>query len=123
MQTGVRYGCAQIRIDDSGLNGGALILDIDCENTIHARENDDDSAFASERTAGEPSARAATDDRSLIAIGDFDDAHDVGRGARENDAIGTGGFDGAIVFVEHHVFRAVENAVRTEKFLKIVEKA
>ena len=38
MQTRVRDGGAEIGIDDSGLDGRALIFDVDIEDAIHARK-------------------------------------------------------------------------------------
>ncbi len=48
MQPGVRDGGAQIRIHDARLNHGALIFDVNFQDAIHARKNDEDAAFARE---------------------------------------------------------------------------
>jgi len=123
VESGVGDGGGQIGIDDAGLDDGALIFDVEFDNAIHAREGNDDAAVARERAAGESRASPASDDGNVMAIGDFDDANDVGSVAGKDDAIGARDFDGAVVFVEQQVFRAAEDVFAGEKMLEVGDEA
>jgi len=48
-------------------------------------------------------------------VSELYDAEDIGGGAREDDAGGARDFDGTIVFVEHQLFGAVEDAVGAQE--------
>lgn len=122
MKTCVRDGEAYIGIDDTWLDRSALVFDIDCKDAIHPRKNCNDTAVASQRAAGKAGAGTAADNGSLMAVGDFDQANDLGRGSRKNDEVRACGFDGAIVFVQKRVFRPMKDTIGAEQFVKVVEE-
>jgi hypothetical protein len=123
VESGVGDGGGQIRIDDAGLDNGPLIFDVEFEDAIHARERNDDAAVSGERAAGEAGAGTASDDGNVMAIGDFDDADDVGGVTREDDAVGASDFDGAVVFVEEQIFGAAQDVFVSEKMFEIGDEA
>jgi hypothetical protein len=122
MQTRVRDGGAEIGIDDSGLDGRALIFDVDIEDAIHARKNGEDATVAGQRTAGKTSAGAPANERSLILIGELHDALHVRGGAREDDAGGARDFHGTVVFVKQQFFGTMQDGSIAEQRLKIAEE-
>jgi hypothetical protein len=120
----VRFsGQREIEIDDTGLDDGALILGVDREDLVHARENEHQAASASERAARKAGARATTDDGDVVLRRQFDDLRNFPRRCREYDDIRTAFFDGAVVFVEENFLRLKKNGARAEKFFKIAKKA
>ena len=54
------------KIDDARLKHGPLILEIDLEDPIHAREGNHYAAVAWNRTAAQPGTRAPADDREAV---------------------------------------------------------
>ena len=123
MQSGVGDGGAEIGIHYAGLDGGALIFDINFQNAIHARKNCEDAALARKRAAGKAGAGAAPDQRNLISIREFDDAEDIGGRARKDDAVRPRDFDRAVVFVKQQLLGPVQDAVGAEKRFQVVEKS
>jgi len=107
-----------VEVYDAGLDDSALIIEIEFENAIHAREDEHESAGTGERTAGEAGAGAATEDGHVVLGGEADNLGDFGGGAREGDEVGAPFFDGAVVFVEDEVFGTGEYGVFAEKFLQ-----
>ena len=100
-----------VEVYDAGLDDSALIIEIEFENAIHAREDEHESAGTGERTARETGAGAATEDGHVVFGGEADNFGDFGGGAREGDEVGAPFFDGAVVFVEDEVFGAGEDGV------------
>ena len=104
VEAGVFDGAGDVEIDDTGLDDGALIFEIEFEDAVHAGEDEHESAGAGERAAREAGAGAAAEDGDVVLIGQADDLGDFGSRRREDDEIGAAFFDGAVVFVEDEVF-------------------
>src|SRR5690349_8618848 len=118
-----RGGKREVMIHDAGLGDGALILGVDGEDFVHARENEHQPAGASERSARKTGPRATADDGHVVLCGEFDDLRDFLRRCWEYDDIRATFFDGAVVFVEENFFRLKENGARAEKLFEIAKKA
>ena len=123
MQAGVRDGDAEVGIHHAGLHRGALVLDVNFQDAIHARKNYENAALARERSAGKAGAGAAADDRRLVLVGEFDDGDDVFGVAREDHAIGARDFDRAVVFVEQQLLGPMQHGVGAEGSFQFVEKS
>jgi hypothetical protein len=115
-------GGAQVRVHDAGLDGGALIGEVNIEDAVHPGEDGENSALAGERAAGEPRTSAATDDWDLMAIGNLDEGNNVRDRAREYNTGGTRDFDRAVVFIKEKVLGTMKDAVRAEKGFQVAEK-
>ena len=102
-------GEREVMIHHAGLNYGAMILGVNFENAIHARENHHHAAGAGERAAGKARTGAPADNGQIVFGGELDDAGDVFRGGWENDHVGTALFDGAVIFIEEKIFRLIKN--------------
>jgi len=74
-----------VKIDDAGLDDDAGVLEIDCEDAVHAREADDDPVFDGHRAAAEPGAGAASDERNFFAMAETENGLDLGGGVRKKD--------------------------------------
>ena len=118
VETGVFDGARDVEIYYAGLNDGALIVEIEFEDAIHAREDEHESAGAGERAARKAGASASAEDGDVVLVREADDFGDFSGSGREGDEIGAAFFDGAVVFVEDEVFGAGENGVVAEKFLQ-----
>jgi len=120
----VRFGGQrEIKIDDTGLDNGALIFRIDGENAVHARKNDHQAASTGERATREAGPGAAADDGHIVLGGKFDDFGDLFCGGGKNNHIGAAFFDRAVVFIEENVLRLEENGGRAQQFFEIAKKA
>jgi hypothetical protein len=113
----------EVVIDDPGLHHGALILDVELENAVHAREYDHHAAGAGERAARKTRAGAAADHGNVVFRGEFDDTGDLFCRCRENHDIRAALFDGAIIFIEKKIFRPIKNRGRAEELFKIPNQA
>ena len=58
-------GERDVQIDHAGLDNGALIVEVDFEDAVHAREGDHEPALERDRAAGQSGARAAADHRHI----------------------------------------------------------
>lgn len=85
-------GAGKFVVDGAGLDDGALILAVEFENAIHAREDEHHAAGACERAAGKSRAGAATGDGEMAFCGEFYDAGDLVRCCRKNDDVGAAFF-------------------------------
>ena len=108
-------GGRDVEVDDAGLQHGAFVFEIDFENAIHAREGDDDTAFARDGASGESGAGAAAGKGNMKFAGEVDNGGNIFCGAGEYDKIGTVLIYAAIVFVECKVFGAVEQIALAEE--------
>ncbi len=81
-------GARQIEIHDARLNDGAQIRGVNFQNPVHARKDDYNAATAGDGSAGKPGARAASHNRSFIAIGEANNFGHVLRGVGKNDDSG-----------------------------------
>ena len=87
MKSGVGNGDAQVRIYDARLDSRALVLDINFENPVHTRKHGDDAAVPRNRSAGEAGAGAASNQGSVVAICDLNNADNVRRIDRKNNTL------------------------------------
>ena len=69
----------------------------------------------------ETGACAAPNDGHVITVRDLNDTDYVWRCAGEDHTVWPRDFDRAVVFVEEQLFRAVQNGVRSEEFLQIID--
>lgn len=122
VQAGVLDGTSQVEIDDSGLYDGALIFEVEFEDTVHAGEGQHEAATASECAAREARSSAAADDRNAVLRGEFNDSGNLICGGGKHDGVGPAFFDRAIVFVKQHVFRKVEDRGWAEKFFQLASQ-
>ena len=118
VEAGVFDGACYVEIYDARLDDGALVVEIEFEDAIHAREDEHEAAGAGERPSGKPGASAATEDGNVVLVCEADDFGDFGSAGREDDEVGTAFFDGAVVFVEDEVFGAGEDGILAEKSLQ-----
>jgi hypothetical protein len=118
IEAGLFNGTGDVEIDYTGLNDGALIVEIEFEDTVHAGEHEHDSAGAGECATGETGSRASAKDGHVVLIGEADDFGNFGGCGRESDKVGPAFFDRSIVFVEDEVFGTGEDGVFAEKSLK-----
>jgi hypothetical protein len=95
-----------------------LIVEIEFEDTIHAREDEHESARAGERATGKAGACAAAEDREVMFRGEANNFGNFGGGGRKGDEIGAAFFDGAVVFVEDEIFGTGEDGFVAEKFFE-----
>ena len=120
----VRFNRArEIRIDQAGLHGGALILQIDFQDAVHAREGDHDAAGAGKCSARKTGARAATHDGDVVLRSKLDDVRNMFGAGRKNYRLGPAFFHGSVVFVEEQVLRSVQDSVLTNKLLKFANES
>ena len=110
IEAGVFDSASDIEIDDAGLNGGALIFEVDGDNFVHARKCEHDAAGARKRAAGEAGAGAPSYDGKIVTGGQFDELGNFGSGFGEYDQIGAAFVDGAVVFVKEQIFGAGKDA-------------
>ncbi len=108
-------GERDIQIHDARLNHCALVGVIDFQNPVHARETDDDSAGARNRSAAQSRAGAAAYNRHTVLAADLDDRDDVFGRARKNHDIGQRFIHAAVVFIKREIFGAVEIAARAQQ--------
>ncbi len=109
-------GHRNVEVHHARLDHRALIGQIDFDNAIHARERNDDSARARDRSAGKASAGAASDHRHSTLMREFHDGDNLFGRLRKHDQIGPGLIDAAVVFVERQVFGFVKIPARAEDF-------
>ena len=102
-----------VQVDHSRLDHGALVLQVDCENGIHAREADQDTALPRDGSAREAGARSAAHAWHAVFAGDFEDPGHVLSIAGEHHHVRPMFIDPAVVFVKRQVFRPVERAPRS----------
>jgi hypothetical protein len=98
-EAAVLDGERDVEVHNAGLDDCPLVLVIELEDAIHAREGDHNSALAWDRTAGEAGAGAPAYERDAEFLRDAHDADDVLGRAREDDEIRAVLVDAAVVFV------------------------
>jgi hypothetical protein len=79
-----------LRVRYSGFDGDAGVVEVDCEDAVHARERDDDAAFLRERSSAEARSGAAGDEGDFVFCADADGGLDFGGGAGEDYCPGEG---------------------------------
>src|SRR5579863_2102112 len=109
-----------VQVDDAGLYHGALILEIDLENPVHARKGHGNATGTGDRTSAQSRARAAANDRHSEFAADFDDLDYLFGGPGENDDIGPGLFNAAVVLVEGKILWLIEVAARTKQLNQLL---
>ena len=62
-------GLRHVEVGDTGLDDHAAAIEVDLEDAAHARDRDHDAAGDGQRTAREPRARAARDERHALRHG------------------------------------------------------
>lgn len=118
----MRNGRTQIGIHHAGLHTRDLILGVDGENPVHARERRDDAAVPRDRAARKAGTGAASNERCLMLLRKTDDPNHIRGGAGENNAVGPSGFDRAVVFIEQQFVWPVQDRAGAEQFLQIVHE-
>ena len=116
-------GAGKFVIDDAGLHNGALVFHVECQDAIHAREDEHHPAGAGKRAAGKSRASAAAYDGDVVACSESDDARDLLAGIGKNDEIRTPLHDGAVVFIKKKILRPVKDGRRAEEFFEFANKA
>src|SRR4051812_16962549 len=79
------HGFREVKIYDARLDDRALVLKIDLQDLVHARESEDDAPTASDGASTQPGAGAARDDSKILFVGKTHDRGDVIRGLGEAD--------------------------------------
>src|SRR5260370_22851564 len=75
-----RYAPSDVEIDDPRLHHHSRIREINFEDTIHARQADDNSVFNWERAAAQTRARPACYKRNSFSVTDSNDGLHLIRG-------------------------------------------
>jgi hypothetical protein len=122
VQAGVLDGTGEIKIDHAWLHDRALIFKVEIEDAIHAREGDEKATGWGKRSAGEPGTCATADDGYVALRGQLNDLGNFMRGLRKDNDVWAALFYRAIVFVEEHVFREVQNSVWAENIFELANQ-
>src|SRR5882724_7449643 len=70
----------QFAVVEPGLDDGELVLVVDLEDPVHPHHRDHDAALGGQASAREPGARAAGDERKVLAVRELHDCrHVLGR--------------------------------------------
>ena len=112
----------EIEIHHARLDHRALVLEIEFEDAVHPRKDQQNSAVPRERPARKPSTRAASYQRDLEAVCQEHDLHDVARRAREDNILRPRLLDRTVIFVEHQVLGLPEHSVLTEGLLELANE-
>src|SRR6185312_15092437 len=110
-----------VEIHYAGLHYGAFVFEVDFENFVHAREDQQDAAFAWYCPAGKSGAGAAADQRKVELTRNLDDSRDLFRGAHKCYKVRPVLIDAAVVFVERQVFGALEHIPFAKQFSQAVQ--
>ncbi len=82
----------EIEIHDAGLHDRAQVRRVDFQYAVHPRKRHDDAAVAGDRSPRKPRARAASHQRSFIAIREAHNFRYLASRAREDNALGRSQF-------------------------------
>jgi hypothetical protein len=118
VQARMFYRAREIEIYDAGLHNGSAIFDINSENLIHAREDDENSAVPRERSTRKACPRAAANEWDLMVIRKLNDPDNIFGRARKYHAFRPSDFHRAIVFVEEQILAARKDAIISQKLLE-----
>src|SRR5262245_21882154 len=94
---------AQMQIDETRLDNGAQIIEIDFKNTIHTCKDDHDTAIDGDCAAAEAGTRTAWHDRYAIASRYLHDLCHILAGCRQNDDIRGTAINRGVILVEGYI--------------------
>ena len=77
----------QIEVDDTGLDPGHAVVDVDLEDPVHLRQRDDDRRPERDGSSRESGAGSPGHDPSTVALGDPHDRLDLSRRGRESTPV------------------------------------
>ena len=92
----------EVQVDEPGLDDGQLVLVVDLEHPVHPHHRDHDAALGRQAPAREPGARAAGDERKVLAVRELHDRRDVLGRRRKDDEVGERAEQGQPVGFVHH---------------------
>jgi hypothetical protein len=104
-----------VEIDDARLHHRAFVGEVEFEDAVHARERDNDPALARDRSAAQARARAAPHHRNAVIARQLHDRRDVARRPGKDDHVRAVLVHASVVFVQHQVLGAVEDASWTQQ--------
>ncbi len=111
VESEVRHVLGELQVHHAGLHHRALVLDVNLENAVHAREGDHDAALLRDRSATQASARSPRHHWYLDGRGQPHDLRHLLRGLGENHRTRRTLADPRVVLVQHEVFRTIEDGV------------
>lgn len=111
-----------VQIYHARLHDRPLVLHINLNDPVHAREDDHHATAAGQRATGKSCSRASSHNGHFILCCQFDDLGDFFGRVRENHQIGPTFFDGPVKFVQQQVFLFVQNVFLAQKRLYFAQQ-
>src|SRR5262249_35092319 len=113
------HGQREVEIHNARLDHGALVLEIDLQDAVHAGEADHDAAGARDGAPAQSSPCAAPHQWQVVLLGELHDGHYLPAVGGQHDAIGSRFIHAAVVFVEHQVVRLVKDCTLASDLLEL----
>ena len=113
----------ELQVHHARLHHGALVLDVDFENAVHAREGDHDATLLRNRAAAKSGAGAARHHGNVLGGGQPHDLGNLFGVLRKDNSAGRALADARVILVQHEVFGAVQDGIASGDLAEMIDKA
>ena len=113
----------ELQVDHAWLHCRPLVLDVNFENAVHAREGDHDAALLRNRAATESGAGAARNHGNVFGRGQPHDLRNLLSILRENNGAGRALANAGVVLVQHEVFGTVQDGIASGDLAEMIDQA